>query len=307
MKRLLALILSMLLLAACQSTDNGAVAVLQAPPGPLAFRVGNTTVTVEQFRERVARDIGQGIANLLNEGQTREQIEQLAVEQNVRPSIMDSMIQELLLVDTARRTGVGIDPATVDEAITAQAVPLSLDATPFFSDTTGLRLELVRQQLVLEMIAHNTRADMFRARHMLVDDEAAADRLLAELATGKDFATLAAEFSKDTATAAQGGELGWKARGDYASDFEDIVFSAELNKPLKVPSQFGWHVLEVFERVENRPFDSFEQLRSSQSAQLFYEQSFLPWYTQLRSDAEASGDVQISPTFDPNSVPLPFP
>jgi peptidyl-prolyl cis-trans isomerase C len=293
-------------LAACQSTENGAALVAE-PSGPVAFRVGNTTVTVEQFRERVAQEIGETVAGLIAQGQTPEQIEQLALQQNVRSSIMDSMIQELLLVDLARRTGIGIDPSAVDTAVFAQSAALDIDATPFFSDTTGLRTELVRQQLVLEAIAQHTRADMFRARHILVNDEALADRILNELTSGRAFADLASEYSNDEASAREGGDLGWTPRGDYVAAFEEVAFSTELNTPTKVSSEFGWHVLEVLERQENRPFDTFEQLRSSQNAQLFFEQSFLPWYEQLRADAEASGDLEMSADFDPNSVPLPFP
>lgn len=293
-------------LVACQSTDNGA-ALLPATGGPVAFRVGATTVTVADFEARLQRDIGSGVASLVAQGQTPEQIEQLATEQNVRGTTLDNMIQELLLVNAARQAAVGIDVAAVDAAVGAQAPVPTLGAAPPLSDTTTLRVDLVRQQLVLEMIARNTRADMFRARHIVVADEATADRLLADLAAGQPFAALAEASSTDTASAAQGGELGWTPRGEFGPEFETIAFSVALNTPTKVQSQFGWHVLEVLERAENRAFESFEQLQGSESGQLFYEQSFLPWYTQLRSDAEASGDLQISPSFDPNSVPLPFP
>jgi peptidyl-prolyl cis-trans isomerase C len=220
---------------------------------------------------------------------------------------MDNMIQELLLAQAASQAGIGVDPAAVDAAVAAQVAPPSLDAAPILSDTTALRVSAAREQLVLEMIARNTRADMFRSRHILVADEATADKVLAELAAGKPFAELARQYSTDTASVEQGGDLGWVPRGDFVQEYEEAAFSVALNTPTKVQSQFGWHVLVIDEREESRPFESFAQLQASQSGQSYFEQSFTPWYNELRSAAEASGDLQISPNFDPNSVPLPFP
>lgn len=302
----LSLALALFALTGCQSTDNGALA-LAPSDGPVVFRVGTTAVTVEDFRQRMERDIGAGVASLASDGQTREQIEEQANQQNVRQVILDTMIQELLLAQAARQAGIGVDPVAVDAAVAAQVAPPILDAAPMLSDTTTLRVSAARQQLVLAMIARNTRADMFRSRHILVSDEAVADTILADLAAGKPFADLAQELSTDTASAAQGGELGWVPRGDFVPEYEAVAFSVALNTPTKVQSQFGWHVLVVEERAENRPFESFAQLQASKGVQSYYEQSFVPWYDQLRSAAEASGDLQISPNFDPNSVPLPFP
>lgn len=294
----------LLSLVACQSTDNGAAA-LPPPGGPVAFRVAGQAVTIDDFQRRLERDIGEGVAGLLAQGQTREQIEELANQQEVRRSVMDNMIQELLLIRMANQAGIGVDAETIDAAAGAQAPAPAGDEG--FTDQTALRVDLVRQQLVLEMIARNTRADMFHARHILVDDEPTADKVLADLAGGASFADLAVQYSNDTGSAEQGGDLGWTPRGDFVPEFEEAAFSAELNTPIKVQSQFGWHVIEVLERELNRPFENFEQLQSSQSGQQHYQQTFLPWYEQLRSAAETSGDLEISPNFDPNSVPLPFP
>ena len=290
-------------LAGCASTRNGQALV--SPPGsPVILRFAGQTYTVADFERRLERDIGPGVADLVAQGQTPEQIEQLANEADVRARIFDSVIQDLLLLDYARRHGIGVDPAAVDAAVLPQA---SLDfATPLGSMVAS-RERTAREQLVFEVIARNTRAEMVNARHILVQDEAAADQVLADLAAGADFARLAGERSQDTGSAQKGGELGWAARGQYVPEFEEVAFSAPLKTPTKVQSQFGWHVIEVLEREADRPFDSFDQLRTSNNAQLYYEQSFTPWYEELRRQAEKSGELQIAPGFDPNSVPLPFP
>ena len=80
------------------------------------------------------------------------------------------------------------------------------------------------------------------------EDEARA--LAAELTerakTGEDFAELAAEYSDDTLSAEQGGDLGWVARGQFVEPVEEAVFDmeeGEIRGP--VESEFGFHVLRL--------------------------------------------------------------
>ncbi|NJM06522.1 hypothetical protein HC891_10505 [Candidatus Gracilibacteria bacterium] len=176
-----------------------------------------------------------------------------------------------------------------------------------FIDHTPDRVDAARQQLVFDMIARNTRADQYRMRQILVVDEATADLVLARLAAGAPFNELVDDFSQDPASLENGGDLGWLALGSYVPELEALVFDIELNTPTKVQSPSGWHVFEVQERERERAFASIDTLRAAPNAQQLFEETFLPWYEQLRADAEASGDVQLSPGFDPASVPLPFP
>lgn len=294
-------LLLLLTLAGCASTRNGQQVALA--DSPVIVRFGGQSYTIADFEQRLQRDIGPGVADLVAQGQTREEIEQLANEANVRVTIFDRMIQDLLLLDYARRNGIGADPAAVDAAVLPMFSP-GVDGS--LAPMTAQREQAAREQLVFEVIARNTRADMVKARHILVADESAAKQVLADLAAGADFAALARERSQDTGSAAKGGDLGWSPRGQFVPEFEEVAFSAPLNTPTSVESQFGWHVIEVLAR-ENRAFDSFEQLRASSSAQALYEQTFVPWYEELRRQAENSGLLEIAPGFDPNSVPLPFP
>jgi peptidyl-prolyl cis-trans isomerase C len=296
-------ILLLLVLAACQSTENGAT-VVPPPDSPVVLRVGSHTVTVADFEQQMDREIGPAIADLLAQGQSREEIEQLALDSAIRRSIFDRIVQDELLMRYARQNGLGVDAAAVDAAVLPQ---FAFGANLPLAAQTDQRLASSREQLVFEVIARNTRTAMFKARHILVADEATARQVLSEVEAGGDFAALAEQYSQDPVSAAAGGELGWVPRGDFVPEFEEAAFSAELNTPILVQSQFGWHVIEVLDRSEDRPFDSFEQLRASSNAQQFYEQSFLPWYEQLLRDTEASGDLVLAPGFDPESVPLPFP
>jgi peptidyl-prolyl cis-trans isomerase SurA len=74
-----------------------------------------------------------------------------------------------------------------------------------------------------------------------------AESLVVELRhPGADFATAAKRFSGDSASAAQGGELGWFRRGVMVKEFEDVAFRirpGEIAGP--VETSFGFHIINV--------------------------------------------------------------
>lgn len=73
-----------------------------------------------------------------------------------------------------------------------------------------------------------------------------AESLVVQIRHGADFAVAAKRFSGDSASAAQGGELGWFRRGVMVKEFEDWAFHmkpGETSDPVETP--FGFHVIQV--------------------------------------------------------------
>ena len=86
------------------------------------------------------------------------------------------------------------------------------------------------------------------ARHILVATEEQCEELKAKILSGTDFADVAKEHSK-CPSGAQGGDLGEFGPGQMVPEFDQVVFSAEVNTvqgPVK--TQFGYHLLEVTSR-----------------------------------------------------------
>ncbi len=108
--------------------------------------------------------------------------------------------------------------------------------------------------------ADYARPDQRRARHILFKFPAGASEadkvslrdkaasVLARAQKGEDFAAMARSMSQDTASAAQGGELGWFRRGAMVKAFDDAAFSTAAGQfaPV-VETDFGYHVLQVEE------------------------------------------------------------
>lgn len=86
------------------------------------------------------------------------------------------------------------------------------------------------------------------ARHILVESREQCEQLKSQIEAGADFAELAKAHSK-CPSGQQGGDLGEFGKGMMVKEFDDVVFSAELNKVQgPVQTQFGFHLIEVTSR-----------------------------------------------------------
>jgi peptidyl-prolyl cis-trans isomerase C len=85
----------------------------------------------------------------------------------------------------------------------------------------------------------------YKARHILVKDEAEAKKVIAELDKGGDFAELAKKHSTGP-NAKTGGELGWFTSAQMDNKpFSDAVAGLKKGAYTKTPVQakYGWHVI----------------------------------------------------------------
>jgi len=89
-----------------------------------------------------------------------------------------------------------------------------------------------------------------RARHILVSSEEKCQALKKEIAEGADFAEVAKQHSA-CPSGKRGGDLGEFGPGQMVREFDEVVFSGELNQvhgPVK--TQFGYHLLEITSRTD---------------------------------------------------------
>jgi len=88
------------------------------------------------------------------------------------------------------------------------------------------------------------------ARHILVDTQEECEDLKNQIAEGADFAELAKQHSK-CPSGSRGGDLGEFGQGQMVPEFDQVVFSGELNTVHgPIQTQFGFHLLEITNRTE---------------------------------------------------------
>jgi len=82
--------------------------------------------------------------------------------------------------------------------------------------------------------------------HILVASQAEAAAVLAQLAGGADFATLAKERSTDTGSGAAGGGLGCLGAQQFVTEFDQAAQALAVGGTSgPVQTQYGWHVIRV--------------------------------------------------------------
>jgi len=99
------------------------------------------------------------------------------------------------------------------------------------------------------------------------------EEIIDQLKQGADFGMLASKYSEDPGSKAQGGDLGFFPRGRMVPAFEKAAFETEPGQLSDiVESQFGYHVIKVFEK---RPagVESFEEAKPRIEAKLKREKT----------------------------------
>ncbi|WNC73520.1 SurA N-terminal domain-containing protein [Thalassotalea psychrophila] len=126
-----------------------------------------------------------------------------------------------------------------------------------------------------------------RASHILIefgDDDGAAEQqandILAKVNAGDDFAALAKEFSADTFSGENGGDLDWFEQGAMDVEFDKAVFALtkENNLSEVVKSDFGFHIIKLtdIEEISTKAFadvkaEILEQLTNDQALEVYYD------------------------------------
>jgi peptidyl-prolyl cis-trans isomerase C len=100
----------------------------------------------------------------------------------------------------------------------------------------------------------------FRARHILVETKEEAVVIVEQLKKGGKFEELAKK-SKDTGSAANGGDLDWAAPDAYVKPFADALQGLKKGELTEIPvqTQFGWHVIRL-DDVRETQFPPLEQV-----------------------------------------------
>jgi peptidyl-prolyl cis-trans isomerase C len=126
----------------------------------------------------------------------------------------------------------------------------------------------------------------YRARHILVETEPQARKIIADLKKGAKFEDIAKKQSKDPGSGAQGGDLDWGNANSYVPEFSQAL--VKLNKgqltqePVK--TQFGYHVIRL-DDVRTAQLPKLDDVKP-QIAQQLQQQKLAKFQQDLRTAAK---------------------
>ncbi len=276
-----------LLLAALVATVLGTAAAQDPGDDPVVLRAGAYTETRSDFDLRFEAAMRNVAAQ-----QGMELTDELRAElAPFAPSFLEQRAQEVALLRAADRRGVTADEEAVDAVLDEIRGQFGDDPEAFlagirqagFDDEADLRatvqeaesidalvraleaeIDLSEQEVRTAYLADRERfrtGDQVCARHILLEAEAEAEAVLADLEAGADFGDAAREHTVDPSGVETGGDLGCFGRGRMVPAFEEAVFAAEVGVPTgPVASDFGHHLILVEERQEGgfAPFADVE-------------------------------------------------
>jgi peptidyl-prolyl cis-trans isomerase C len=102
----------------------------------------------------------------------------------------------------------------------------------------------------------------YHARHILVETEDEAKKLIADIKGGAKFEDVAKKSSKDTGSAETGGDLDFAKPDNYVPEFSAAMVKLKKGEMTDTPvkSQFGYHIIKL-EDTREAQFPSFEEAK----------------------------------------------
>jgi peptidyl-prolyl cis-trans isomerase C len=190
------------------------------------------------------------------------------------------------------------------EIFIQEAQKKGLDATDDFKT----QMELARQTLLIRELFSEfqkanpvTDADVkaefdkfaaansgkeYKASHILVEKEADAKAIIAQLKKGGKFEEIAKKSSKDPGSGAKGGDLDWANPGNYVAEFSQALTGLTKGKMTETPvkTQFGFHIIRL-DDIRDAQLPKFEEVKP-QITQQMQQQKMNKYQEELRAKAK---------------------
>jgi len=251
------------------------------PKGETVLQVGSRSFNLDYLERRLRYDIRQGNTTyqanssqaatlLLNEIEVEELTRQGAPEKGV------DLSDETIDAEIRRRENVPDDADRNTFAVAyRKAVRDSGLSTEGYRDVIAAGIAQNAIQSIFQDQAPKT-ADQVRFRVIVLTTEDDAKAALDRLQKGEDFATVASEVSKDTASRDKGGEQDWTPRGILDPPLDEALFSLEVGQISDIiTGQNALFIVQVLEKQAQRDTtDSQRAVLANQAEQA--------WLTQLQ-------------------------
>lgn len=205
--------------------------------------------------------------------------------EELRKTVRDELITRELLYQEMLKSGFDKNPDVASQAeFVRQNYLLQaylqdyMKAHPVGDDMLKAEYDKIKSELDNKQEYH--------ARHILVEKEAEAKDIIAQLKKGAKFDKLAAEKSKDTNNSGKGGDLGWNLPTNYVKPFADALLKLKKGQYTQTPveTQFGWHVVKL-EDVRPVKLPQFDEVKPKMQ-QRFQQQQFEKFLADLRTKAK---------------------
>ena len=185
-------------------------------------------------------------------------------------ALRDSLINAQILAQQATKMGLDKDPSMQTRLDLLKTEMLAKAFLANYVKTHPISEADLKAQY--DKVKAQMGSKEYEVSHILVDNEAEAKKIIAELNSKKaKFEDLAKKYSKDS-SAAKGGLIGWAAPGNLVKEFSDAMVQLKKGEYTKTPvhTQFGWHVIRV-DNIRDLKLPPFNEVKDQLRGQMEQE------------------------------------
>lgn len=200
-----------------------------------------------------------------------------------RQAVLDELINREVLLQRAKKLKLHKDKKVIqqlEQVKTNILIQTLISKSPAAKPVTDKELRAVYNK---EIVSANLKE--YKARHILLKDEAAAKKVIEKLNDGDDFSEMAKNESTGPSSK-DGGDLGWFAPERMAPPFSNAVIKMKngTHSQKPVQTQFGWHVIKL-EDSRKRAVPKFEDVKG-QIQPVIQNKRLQEYVLKLRSKAK---------------------
>lgn len=193
-------------------------------------RIDSISVTEEMVEGEVNAQINDAIRQAGSEQVLMEYFKKSMIE--IRRDIRERMVEQEII----RRV----------QGVIAEDVTLTpRELKKYYSEIPKDSLPVIPARVqvsIIQLDPPNNEENKAEARQRLLD-------IRGEILEGKSFNMLAVLYSEDPGSAINGGEIGYKLRGELEKPYADAAWSLTKNTVSRiVESRYGFHIIQVIDR-----------------------------------------------------------
>ncbi|MGH0598329.1 peptidylprolyl isomerase PrsA [Bacillus mycoides] len=152
----------------------------------------------------------------------------------------------------------------------------------------------IRATVTDKDVKDNHKPEM-KVSHILVKDEKTAKEVKEKINNGEDFTALANQYSEDTGSKEQGGEIAGFAPGQTVKEFEEAAYkldAGQVSEPIK--TSYGYHIIKVTDKKELKPFDEVKDTIRKDLEQQRLQDATGKWKQQVINDLLKEADIKVT-------------
>jgi peptidyl-prolyl cis-trans isomerase C len=178
----------------------------------------------------------------------------------LRDNVVNELIARELFVQEAEKLGLARNPDVQKQLESARTEIMSQAVIRDYVKKNPVSDADMKAEY--ERISKQGTGKQYKTRHILVEKEDAAKKVIEDIKKGAKFEDLAKAQSKDPGSAQNGGDLDWVSPGSVVPPFAEAMAKLEKGKMTETPvqSNFGWHVIRVEDTRDAKP-PSFEEVK----------------------------------------------